>query len=158
MIIHTKIQFPVFTLFLGTSECVINTLDPVQPPHSPHHQPLQQPSPVHNGLQSMTVYLNRHTGLDRTCRIRFNIRIGGSGNTSSGNQVFFNFMSFPNHINFIEVTILREKMKKMVVVGPAMEVQNLEFVMKFLMLMAGKIYIYIYMYPEMLFIVIDFHC
>jgi hypothetical protein len=30
----------------------------------------------------MTVYLNRHTGLDRTCRVRFNIRIGGSGSES----------------------------------------------------------------------------
>ena len=25
---------------------------------------------------STTVYLNRHTGLDRTCRIKFNMKIG----------------------------------------------------------------------------------
>jgi len=34
----------------------------------------------------MTVYLNRHTGLDRTCRVRFNIRVGGSSNSGSGSQ------------------------------------------------------------------------
>ena len=25
---------------------------------------------------NMTVYLNRHTGLDRTCRVKFNMKIG----------------------------------------------------------------------------------
>ena len=24
----------------------------------------------------MTIYLNRHTGLDRNCRVKFNLRIG----------------------------------------------------------------------------------
>ena len=28
------------------------------------------------GTTSMTVYLNRHTGFDRSCRIRFNMKIG----------------------------------------------------------------------------------
>ena len=27
----------------------------------------------------MTLYLNRHTGLNITCRVRFNLRIGGGG-------------------------------------------------------------------------------
>merc|ERR1719219_1373999 len=27
------------------------------------------------GGSSMTIYLNRHTGLDRICRVRFNLRI-----------------------------------------------------------------------------------
>jgi len=45
-------------------------------------QPNAQQSQQNPGLQSMTVYLNRHTGLDRTCRVRFNIRVGGSSSST----------------------------------------------------------------------------
>ena len=27
------------------------------------------------GAPSMTIYLNRHTGFDRNCRVRFNMRV-----------------------------------------------------------------------------------
>ena len=37
------------------------------------------------GATSMTVYLNRHTGLDRQCRIRFNLRVGAE--SSENGQV-----------------------------------------------------------------------
>jgi len=37
--------------------------------------PPGQPSP--NTLQKMAVHLCRHTGLDRTCRVKFNIKVGG---------------------------------------------------------------------------------
>ena len=29
-----------------------------------------------NGTISMTIFLNRHTGFDRNCRVRFNMRVG----------------------------------------------------------------------------------
>ena len=29
-----------------------------------------------NGSISMTIFLNRHTGFDRNCRVRFNMRVG----------------------------------------------------------------------------------
>ena len=84
--------FNFLKLFLlpGTSEgtgCSIEGVQQTQPQPQPQQQkpgqqhqhqcpPAGQQTP---GLQSMTIYLNRHTGLDRTCRVRFNIRVGGSG-------------------------------------------------------------------------------
>ncbi len=37
------------------------------------------------GSSSMAVYLNRHTGLDRSCRVKFNMRVGeGESVTEAG--------------------------------------------------------------------------
>lgn len=52
---------------------------------SAQHQSASNP----NESQCMAVYLNRHTGLDRTCRVRFNIRVGGATVSTLESQVRF---------------------------------------------------------------------
>ena len=39
-----------------------------------------------DGSSGMTIFLNRHTGLDRSCRVKFNLRVGSDGprNVNSG--------------------------------------------------------------------------